>query len=490
MNVNLPRSRSGITLTEILISILIMGIGLMSLASLFPVGLERIRRGQQAQRSATFVNSASADIGAKNLLSQDSFLAMPWYGVLVPWPSGTGFGYDPWIQDLPLPSAVNANGLTNGGVYRGYGMLGKFTAQTFPLRPGVGLTVAYDPLWWAAMFYQTSGAINPATSAAPSRLGRNVSTINPSTGDSASGVQASSYGLPRLTNANPLNSAVVTSTFFSPDDPVLQQEGEIDPTNPASGKGSPILPLLDLSGTAATNPTYGQMSFDWTVSWFFTGRRADVASTAVYEGDVVVCYNRPFGLENNANGSTTVAGERVVQAVFGYGGIPQVRLASGAAMTTLAGARSGFSPASRTVLLRWPSTGAKAEPDPEVKLGSWIADVTYEQLDAAEPRFRANVDATVDAFYGLGVNVPFAAESYPAQRCNWYRVARRTDPQDEVAGSPLPSSTTGYRYMVLTVESPLQAKTLLKPNGDPVFTNVALVMPSVINVFPRVFYVR
>ena len=40
-----PRRRSGITLTEILISILIMGVGLISLATLFPIGLDRILRG-------------------------------------------------------------------------------------------------------------------------------------------------------------------------------------------------------------------------------------------------------------------------------------------------------------------------------------------------------------------------------------------------------------------------------------------------------------
>jgi Tfp pilus assembly protein PilV len=37
------RARSGITLTEILISILIMGVGLISLATLFPIGLLRLR---------------------------------------------------------------------------------------------------------------------------------------------------------------------------------------------------------------------------------------------------------------------------------------------------------------------------------------------------------------------------------------------------------------------------------------------------------------
>ena len=44
--------RRGITLTEILISILIMGVGLVSLATLFPIGLLRLREAQRQTRSA------------------------------------------------------------------------------------------------------------------------------------------------------------------------------------------------------------------------------------------------------------------------------------------------------------------------------------------------------------------------------------------------------------------------------------------------------
>ena len=45
--------------------------------------------------------------------------------------------------------------------------------------------------------------------------------------------------------------------------------------------------------------------------------------------------------------------------------------------------------------------------------------------------------------------------------------------------------------MVLTLTSPLRAKTLLNAaDGPPVHLNVALIMPSVINVFPRSFEVH
>ena len=58
-----PRS-AGITLTEILISILILGVGLVSLATLFPIGLLRLREAQRQTRSAYLVESATADVAA------------------------------------------------------------------------------------------------------------------------------------------------------------------------------------------------------------------------------------------------------------------------------------------------------------------------------------------------------------------------------------------------------------------------------------------
>ena len=62
-----PRS-AGITLTEILISIMIMGVGLVSLATLFPIGLLRLRDAQRQTRSAYLLESAAADVTARGLL--------------------------------------------------------------------------------------------------------------------------------------------------------------------------------------------------------------------------------------------------------------------------------------------------------------------------------------------------------------------------------------------------------------------------------------
>ncbi len=68
-----PGLRRGITLVEILISILILGVGLVSLATLFPIGLLRLREAQRQSRSAYLYESAAADVTARGLLNPTSF---------------------------------------------------------------------------------------------------------------------------------------------------------------------------------------------------------------------------------------------------------------------------------------------------------------------------------------------------------------------------------------------------------------------------------
>ncbi len=138
MRTSPSRGRSGITLTEILISILIMGIGLISLATLFPLGLERIRRAQRNVRSAQLVRSALADVDSRNLFGPTNFQINPWV-----YPAGVG--RDPWITDWNQPANAPV------AVYRGPGVTG-FNAGAYV--PGEGLPVVYDPLWWAQLNYQ------------------------------------------------------------------------------------------------------------------------------------------------------------------------------------------------------------------------------------------------------------------------------------------------------------------------------------------------
>ena len=102
-----PRS-AGITLTEILISILILGIGLVSLATLFPIGLLRLREAQRQTRSAYLFESATADTAARGLLNANSFTYADLLNPLVPWSYwyvATSGRYDPLTQDTALYGA-------------------------------------------------------------------------------------------------------------------------------------------------------------------------------------------------------------------------------------------------------------------------------------------------------------------------------------------------------------------------------------------------
>src|SRR5262249_44152658 len=114
----------------------------------------------------------------------------------------------------------------------------------------------------------------------------------------------------------------------------------------------------------------------------------------------------------------------------------------------------------------WPAgangAGLAPQPDPQVTVGSWIADVTYERFQAA-----------------LAGKPPATA----GHRCHWYRILRVGVPQPHPI---LP----GSRRLVVTLATPVRAKTAMMPNGDSAVVNVALVSPYVVNVIPRVFYVR
>src|SRR5258708_4981444 len=128
-----PRpSRSGITLTEILISILIMGVGMISLATLFPLGLLRLREAQRSVRSTYLVESAAQEIETRGLLLQETFtspLSAPWYRSLTFFPllgslpfvqpdttNPNNNQYDPWLQDTPgyISGQGNLNPYTGG----------------------------------------------------------------------------------------------------------------------------------------------------------------------------------------------------------------------------------------------------------------------------------------------------------------------------------------------------------------------------------------
>ena len=488
--------RSGITLTEILISIMILAIGLVSLATLFPIGLLRLREAQRSSRTAILSGSAAADVLGRGLLNKTTFIdptISPWYANPI-----VANSHDPWIQDTPTAFGdwTGAGDVTVAGAFRGYGGMGAkgpnqvtvngpaWLAAGYPaIQPGPGLPVAYDPLWW----YQ-QGTQPSYSGADEARFGDGTPL----------GLTNGASGLQRLTNIPafvfdgagnlvhvPYRGNQILSAFVSPEDILWQDSkntGYLDFFNPTLtlattntiASPSPVIPDLStaalattdaveaLGGTPDVPASYAALTNDWRYTWMFTGQRADAFNDKVFTGDVVIFENRPFGFEtlvNQATGATItqVAGERVLEAIFGYGTNVQAAGMMGANPV-------GYAVGSdNAVLLVWPA----GFPDPEIRPGAWIADVTYERIQAE------------------GINLfQFAptgkAGPPPAQRCHWYQVRRASPPADS-------TDFPGMRYTLIQTTQKLQAKTVLDDAGVPIHTNVALVSPYVIGVVPKTF---
>ncbi len=437
--------RSGITLTEILIAILIMGVGLVSLATLFPIGLVRLHEANRMTRATLLAESAMADMNARDLLNKNSFLSP------LTNPFTQAFTPDPWRYDTPAAGQSYMSGGTILGAYATW---------------GPGLPVAYDPLWRASVpngNYTTNPNFGGygyyyGLDASEARFGSGLGFIRP---DSGATTLPSAHGLQRLTNFNPYFTppaapangnyvlfplGTVANIFVSPEDIVFQNK--VNAAGQETQAVSTIVPDLSLGATGPTN--------EWRYTWMFTGQQADDDGT-IFEGDLVIFENRPFSMDpvNNAPYASQMAvaaqaaGETVVEGIFGFSPYVSNGYAVGA---------------NRTVLLRWPNT----MPDPDVRVASWIADVTYER----------NAVVTNTRFNG----------PYPGQRCNWYQVVKKSTAADETTGAGL--GVSGFRAMTVWVGSDLKAKTQLAVGGVPFHPNAALVCPYVIYTFPKTIYTR
>ena len=389
---------------------MIMGIGMLSLATLFPLGLSRLREASRNTRSALLIETATGEVSSRDLLYKPSFLPFR--------------GYDAFTQD---PASVAD--ITAGTV----GINRRVTG-------GAGVPICYDPLWWYEVAQSSGGTVVPSLVAGSEyRFASGIDLM----GNDPSGGAPSAHGLQRITNF-PI-TLDPASVMCSPDDPVMQTDG-----TGAPGRGSPIVPDLSTAG----------MMRDYMFSWIFTGKQTDSSNGTIFDGDIVIFHNRPFATEEvqGVSGSAVkrAAGETVVEAIWGYG-------------NTTSAATFPYVPGeSRKVLLRWPNTQA----DPDVRKGGWIADVTYERYSATEN------SRWYDSAAGW-------TTYYPAQRCYWYRVAKKT----EAVADP-DANHVGYRQMVVTLSSPVRVKTPIDASGAATRTNACLVSPYVVNVVSRVFYTR
>ena len=328
-----PTRRPGITLTEILIAILILGVGLASVATLFPLGLLRLREAARSTRSAYLSESAAADLAARGLLTSGSFSLADQYNVV--YGSSLNLGvwfstanneyYNPLTQDTPGFYQDWSVSTANGTLIVG---------ANSPNSGGYGLPFAYDPLWR----FQTQNPNTNTTSTQgyyfndnnkEARFGSGIGFIRDDNGIFP-GV-ASAHGLQRLTNFNRpyvLNNNTqiavmpvsndVPKIFVSPEDVVWVE-------NVASSQFSPVLP--DLSLAADPDGTYATTINDWHYSWMFTGQQNNNSSGSIFDGNIVIFENRPFAIDNTVAGPNTnigsfqsyqVEGETVVEAIWGY----------------------------------------------------------------------------------------------------------------------------------------------------------------------------
>ena len=417
--------RRGLTLTEILIAIMIMGVGVLAILTLFPLGLMRMAQAVRASRSAMLSESASSDLAGRGLLDKASF-ATSWSG-----PNAGRAYFDPFLVDPANPAAYNS--ATDGGVSRAI---------------GAGLPVAYDPLWWYEVdpTYSTYYPSEP-TNESRYRFGNGIGFLRSDGGPPAA------YGLQRITNFRAGYS--VEPVFASLDDFVYQSEGNSNPNanmDQSDGTGSPVVPSLDANGYPV---------LDMMFTWMFTGKQTDLGNSLVFDGDIVVFHNRAFALDqvNQPYGGGSVlkpAGEAVVEAVWGYG--------PGIQDPTFPGFYYALN--STSVLLRWPA----AAPEPDVRIGNWIADVTYERYQSGAAKYAGARDQ--------------------AQRCFWYRIIRRGD---TTISNALTGDNGPYKQMLVTVDRPLRAQTPIINGSNPPLAaavEAALISPYVVNVFPKVFVVQ
>jgi type II secretory pathway pseudopilin PulG len=483
MNAREPRTRAsrGITLTEILIAIMILGVGLVSLATLFPIGLLRLRDATRSTRTKYLVDSAQADSGSRSLLNPLTFGS----GGGISLPDSINFQYSQllninmgtwwWDPNANVPGPWNPLS-QDTAFYGDFPSSGQGGVNASVLvSGGYGLPFAYDPLWR----YQTprgAGSVPGDTSQNgyylndqfEARFGSGIGFIRL---DPSDGGLPSAHGLQRLTNYNrpsitiggtttPIMpvASVIPSVFVSQEDVVWVEAL-------ASNSMSPVLP--DLSLPSSQNA----QSIDWHYSWMFTGYQVSTNGGSTFEGNIVIFENRPFGIDAVPNppgppiptptGTYQVSGETVVEAIFGHSG-----------NVTASGYAAG---ADRSVLLRWYSS----QTDPIVKPGDWIADVTYERNGfTTQTRF----------FQGVGAGVPNQFnhgewDNLPAQRCYWYQVQKVIPAIDDPYTAPL-NLVPPMRSMVVYVDRTLVSRTLLTGPGTPAVFNAALICPYVVNVIP------
>ena len=327
--------RRGITLTEILISILILGVGLVSLATLFPIGLLRLREAQRQTRSAYLYESAAADVAARGLLNPSSFAYADflngttytnWYYSQV---EKRDRGYDPLTQDTPA-YGTDAFAINNPGPPTTYTSVG----ATSPASGGYGLPFAYDPLWrWQTDhanggIYLSTRTTRTTTRppALPPRPGSRPAT--PCVRSCPPITTAMAHPAPMVSSGSRTSTvrAITTPrarTFSQSCPPRISSPTSLSRPRTSSGRRRPntnnVYTIGGVpAGTPVTSPPqpgrarpeyscrpWGSRTSDWRFSWMLTVQQNNASNGASFDGNIVVFENRPFSLDQiSVNGTT------------------------------------------------------------------------------------------------------------------------------------------------------------------------------------------
>ena len=320
-----PRS-AGITLTEILISILILGVGLVSLATLFPIGLLRLREAQRQTRSAYLFQSATADVEARGLLSSNSFIAAD----LLNLPERVQSVVLLWSRECRIRPTDSGHARIRGTTRsRSTPTLRPPTFPSVPPRSLRAVTACRSRMIRSggirpAIYLDPIGQTTPEARFAAGSFVTTTTSASLLRPDPSDNGLASAHGLQRLTN---FNRPAVTPV----DRPMMPSAAGIPARSSLprtwSGK-SPQTPITRW-------PSWGRRGYaqhggsrpehqcryteppdfttnDWRFSWMITAQQNNSANGAAFEGNIVVFENRPFSIDNGV-----VAGETVVEAVFG-----------------------------------------------------------------------------------------------------------------------------------------------------------------------------
>jgi prepilin-type N-terminal cleavage/methylation domain-containing protein len=342
--------RRGVTLIEVLAAIFIMGVGLLAILVLFPVGALSMARSLREHQAAVAAATASSEAEAFNLRG-DAFASQYLLNQFLP----TQAQYQPYLppnnpsslmlipqqpllgQQSPLPPLLLQLSLPVG------------TAQPLPEQIGRGYAVYVDP-FYAPLFV---GAVDPPAlmlntqnPARPTVLGRVVSNGSSGLSVVTPGIRRSNVAF-TPTSAAANNNNVTNLFFTTPDDITYDTDGA--PAGPA--------------GASKINPNTS-LDRPGKITWCYMLRPDRASATTTFEMDVVVYQGR---INRPASGETS------------YNVVPPVKNVADntPGSTTIRFYNSKANGATAQGVPQYPS----GPNPPSIRPGDWIVDTTYETFN-------------------------------------------------------------------------------------------------------------